>query len=263
MSAEAFDIKLDNGTVRGTLHRPATSAAKAPVVVICRGVFVFAEDAAGLFDDLTQSLNEAGLAVARFEHRCADLILEDFDAHRAVHDLEDAMAIVRWLMRRDDVDKAKIGVIGYSLGAIAATAVLQSLPSIARLCLLGAITAKNLASRLGNGNGNGSLIKPGQVPAAYAASLAGIDSAQEAARDVRPTMVLHGAADRFVAPEVALEYVRALEDAGRPLEHILVARADHTFSSKDGRAACLDLACSFFAAMINEPAAALPSASSA
>jgi uncharacterized protein len=254
MPVEAFELKVESGAVRGSLQMPENirAGASVPAVLMCRGVFVFAEDAGGLFDDLSKALSESGLAVVRFEHRCADLILEDFDAHRAVDDLEDAMAIIRWLMRREDIDKSRIGLIGYSLGAIAATAITQSMPSIARVCLLSATTASNLASRLANGNGAHSFLQPGQVPASYASSLAGIDSAQEIARHQRPTMVLHGAADRFISVDVSLEYVKALADAGRRVNHVLVARADHTFSSRETRAACLELVTDFFRAMVAE-----------
>jgi dipeptidyl aminopeptidase/acylaminoacyl peptidase len=262
-SGETFEIAVENGTVRGALHRPlsASSETPAPAVLLCRGVYIPADDAGGLFDQLSHELVESGLAVLRFDHRCANMILDDFDAHNAVHDIEDAMAALRWLLRQNDIDRARVGVVGFSLGAIAATAVCNNMPSVARLCLLNAMTAASVAPCIAAGigshgsNGNGAQKEAVQLPAAYAASLGGIDSPREAAAHDRPTLVLHGASDRFVPPKVSLEYVRVLMDAKRRVEHVLVARGDHTFSASATRSACVERACDFFKALLSERAA--------
>jgi uncharacterized protein len=270
-SGETFEIAVERGTVRGALHLPATASAESPcaAVLICRGVYVPADDAGGLLEHLCEELVQAGLAVLRFDHRCADMILDDFDVHTAAHDVEDAMAALRWMLRRNDVDQARIGLVGFSLGAIAATAVCNNVPSIARLCLLNALTSRSVANCMSeshaanghNGSNNGR-IESGHLPASYPASLGGIDSAREVAAHERPTLVLHGAADKFVSPSISLEYVRVLLDAKRPVEHALVARGDHTFSGSAARAACVDRVCAFFSALVAERAAE-PAASGA
>src|SRR5262245_192524 len=110
---EAFQIELRGGTVRGVLHRPADSVgAPTAAVLICRGVRNLDEDGHTLLDELASALSQRGLAVARFEHRCADLILDDFDAHTAEHDIEDVSAAYDWLASWTDIDPDRIGLIG-------------------------------------------------------------------------------------------------------------------------------------------------------
>jgi dienelactone hydrolase len=202
------------------------------------------------------------LAVARFEHRCATLILEDFHAHSAAHDVADAAAVYRWLTQRPGIDPARIGVLGHCLGAIAATALARHAPRIERLCLLSATTASHLATRLAAGNGSAPKFDSHQVPSSYGPSLANIDSAAEAAFHDRPTLIVHGAADRFITPKASRELVGALESAGRAVEHVLIARGDHGFTTPATRRACVDRISRFFVAMmVRQPEAAVaPSA---
>jgi uncharacterized protein len=237
--AETFEIQMNPGRVRGTLHRPAADPPWR-TVVMCSGVHVAEEDAVAFFDDLTDRLCQGGLAVARFEARCADLILEDFHAHCSAHDFEDAAAVHRWLIERPEIDRNHLGAIGYSLGALPASMLARRSPHLWRLCLISPTTAADISNRMIKGDGIPAVINPEHLPAAFVPSLAGIDSAQDAAFHARPTLLLHGAADRFVPPEVSFEYVRAFEHARRPAQHILVARADHTFSTDYTRASCLD-----------------------
>jgi hypothetical protein len=67
--------------------------------------------------------------------------------------------------------------------------------------------------------------------------------------------VLHGAADRVVALDVSLEYVEVFMDAKRPVEHMLVARGDHTFGGAIARSACVERVCEFFSVLSADRAA--------
>lgn len=258
-TTESFEIELDGGTVRGTLQRPE-SASEAPVpgVLLCRGVYVASEQAADLLDALAESLCSAGVAVVRFEHRCADLILDDFHAHCVSHDIEDAAAVLAWMLQATSIDATRIGLLGYSLGAIAAAATARRTPAVWGLCLLSGATAAYVAARSGGGNGSTDLVDPLQMPSAYAPSLQGIDSPADAAHHDRPTLIVHGAADRIISPAVSFDYLTAIETSGRRVEHVLVARADHAFAALNTRATCLERVCGFFRAMLEQPAAMTP-----
>src|SRR5262245_25862329 len=120
---ESFEIEVKTGVVRGSLRFPGASSSDspAPAVLICRGLHVEGDDAAGiLFDELTEHLSAADLAVARFEHRSTDLILEDFEAYSVADELDDVQAVQRWLANHVRLDRERIGVIGFGLGAISA-----------------------------------------------------------------------------------------------------------------------------------------------
>ena len=250
-AAQTFEIELGSGAIAGTWHTPDGMSADAPTgaIILCQGVHVAGEEAGEFLEAITQSLVNVGLCVARFEHRCSELILEDFDAHSALHDLEDALAIHRWIEQRPDIDSVRIGVLGYSMGAIAATGLSRRLESINRVCLVAPVTAQYLRERFGESAGGTPNENSPRLPASYLPSLDEIDSSREIAFHDRPTLVIHGAADRYISPTVSLEYVHALELNGRPVEHVLVARADHTFRLPSARAACLDLISRFLSRM--------------
>ncbi len=249
--SETFKLEVGSGAVMGTISLPEAAAAgfRVGAVIVCHGVSAPGESSAEFLDELPASLTDVGLACVRFEHRCADLILEDFDAHSAAHDLDDALAVQRWLRERNDIDASRIGVIGYSLGAMAATAIGKRLESVNRLCLIAPATARHVRAAFGSELTDSPGEREYRLPAAYLPSLEDVDSAAEAVFHDRSTLILHGAADRFIEPAVSVEYQRALEMAGRRVESLLIARADHGFSQPDGRRACLDRVAKFFAAM--------------
>ena len=257
MSApETFQIELNGGTVRGTLQRPSAESPTA-AVLICRGVRPLDEDGHTLLDEVAAALGERGLAVVRFEHRCADLILDDFDAHTAGHDIEDAMAVHRWLASWTDIDPDRIGVIGYSLGAIAATAIASGSKHLSSVCLLNAPTASYLSDRITKNGGLPELLGNGELPNGFVQSLASIDSTCEATSHDRSTLIIHGAADRFIELSASLEYVTALQAAGRRFERILIAQGDHSFSLPDVRACAVECISEFFASLAARPVPAL------
>jgi dienelactone hydrolase len=253
---EQFSIELKGGTLRGTLHRPKGAVGESvPAVLICRGVHVHNDDAAGLFDDLTESLLNENLAVMRFEHRCADLILEDFHVHCIGHDLEDAVAAAQWLTRRNGIDRHRIGVIGYALGAFAACGLCTRISDLAQLCLISPATPADLLNRMTRGNGTPAVLDPTRLPSSYLPSLSKADPLGELVRCSRPVLIVHGAGDRFVMPEVSQAYVEALQKTGSPVDRVLIARGDHIFSGPATRQACLDQVSRYFHALVETPMA--------
>lgn len=252
----AVEIPVATGRLRATLIRPASDPAEPAraAVLICAGLHVSDEDNLTLLDELSRELAKAGIVAATYEPRCADLILDDFHAHTAQHDVEDAVAALDWLARQPGVDAARLGMIGFSLGAIAASALASQRASIRRLCLIGPATAADVAERMVKANGVPAAIDPERLPAAYVPSLEGIDSPAQAAAHDRATLLVHGAADRFVPVEVAMGYQRSLHAAARRCECVLIARASHAFPSDEARQACIERVCRFF----NEPDDAAP-----
>jgi dipeptidyl aminopeptidase/acylaminoacyl peptidase len=89
--------------------------------------------------------------------------------------------------------------------------------------------------------------------------LAGIDSAQEAARHSRPTLLIHGAADQLFFPAASADFINVLEEAGRPFESVLVSRGDHAFADKACREAAIATIVDFFSRMIRAAEPALSS----
>jgi dienelactone hydrolase len=255
---EHAEIEIGGGKVRGTLHKPANGSAGTPfpAVVICRGVHSHGEEAQALIDRLVRELSEHGIAALTFDHRCADLILDDFDVHCAAHDAQDAQAMLCWLLEQPSVDRTRMGALGYSLGAIAAAAVARNNHDLAAACLLAAPTAAFMHERVTKSNGSAGLCNPEHLPAAYLPSMENLDVAKDFAFHNRLSLVIHGAADTAVRPEISLEYQRACEAADHQCQRVLIARGDHTFSAPEARMACVEQVVRFFSSMERRAVAA-------
>ncbi len=101
-------------TLRGTLHTPAGPALARPGIVLCHG-FGGNSNGAG-HPELARTLERAGYVVLRFDFRgCGG---SDGELGRVIclEEVEDVRAAISFLQAQPAVDKAKIGLIGASLG---------------------------------------------------------------------------------------------------------------------------------------------------
>jgi dienelactone hydrolase len=260
INPEPFEISLQGGVIRGSVHRTELRAGGSlmPAIIIVRGVHVSHDDHGGFVDELTAALRDRGFMVVRFEHRCAELILDDFHAHSLSNDLDDIHAVHTWLMSQDGVDGQHVGMIGYSLGAIAVCALAASSQWVERLCLISPASADDLVNRLTRTNGKPAPIDPQHLPAAYLPSLSDRNSPADLTQGERPTLIVHGASDQFIDPHISFEYLQAMQECGRSIEHVLIARADHAYTAPDTRRLCLDAVAGFYTrAFKRQTAAAL------
>lgn len=258
MHSQKFEIPVNGASVCGELHVPATASNDnaAPAVLICRGVTALDDATDRFLAQTCATLAREGVAAARLEHRCAGLILEDFDSHTAQNDIEDAGAVYDWLSSHESVDPRAIGVLGYCLGGIAAAALAGRCRAVARLCLVAACTARHARACLARDRGAYGSMQAANLPQQYLPSLESIDSEQDAAEFEGRTLVIHAAADAVVPLQVSTDFARALRLAKRRVEQIQVARADHSFTSAAAREVCIEHVVRFFRAMIaTEPVA--------
>jgi dienelactone hydrolase len=234
--------------MRGTWHQPASpSAERLPGVLVHRGVPSADETSGDLIDALAAGFAEHGLAALRFEPRSADLLLDDFHRYTLADEVADVLAAMSVMAARPDVDQSRINLLGFGLGAIAASVAAGQSDQIASLALVAPVTGSHLSGRMLKSNGTPAVLGPQQAPAAWIAAAAGIDAPAVAAAARRPALIVHGAADRFIPPHVSNAYLAALQAAGVPVEHILVARADHSFSAPLARAAVVERVARFAA----------------
>lgn len=251
MRTESFVLEAKGGTaegkLRGQVHRPKSSGSDLllPGVLLCRGAALPGDHAQSLLDDLIKGMCETGACVATYEPRCTDLILEDFHSYCVEEDWADATAALNWLSSQPGVSAARLGVVGYSLGA-AAAAYLAHDKNTARVCLLAPAPAGRVEQALKRGNGQ-SLFNADELPDCYLSSLAKMDFAPELVIACKPALIVHGAADRFIPPEVSREIALALENAQRESECLLIARGDHTFSHRPARQVCIEVLAEYFA----------------
>jgi pimeloyl-ACP methyl ester carboxylesterase len=165
--------------------------------------------------------------------------------------IDEASAVLHWLMLRDELDLARVGVLGYSFGSIVAACLARRTDQIARLCLLAPVSAEALLSAAERSDGSALLKSLGLegVAEGFFTDLGALDPMHSAAVHDRPTLILHGAADEDVPAEVSFAYSNAIELAGHQAQHTLVAHADHFFEDEPSRTACLAQVSEFFITM--------------
>ncbi len=241
---EEFAVALNGASVGATLQRPEPSDRDQPLaaVLLCHGLGALTAQTAELFDQITDALVEAGLAVATIGKNATD----SCPLPGGVGSVDAASAVFRWMALRDELDLNRIGVLGYSLGGIIAACLSRRTDQIARLCLLAPMTVDQVTEKQA---GETTHEPAGQL----LGDLASLTPIEDLVVHDRPTLIMHGAADRIVGPEASLAYRRAVELARHKVEHLLVAQADHLFSGAAARSACLDQLTRFFAPMSESP----------
>jgi alpha/beta superfamily hydrolase len=222
--------------MRGMLHEPATgNGARRSAVLLHRGVPGADEPAGDLMETLAGALADAGVTALRFETRVTDLLLADFDAYSVADETADVSAALRWLQERSTVEPADTTLLGFGLGAVAASLVAAADRSLRRLLLLSPVHGGYIASRMLKGNGTPAVLKPEQIPHTWVAGAIESDPLSAATIGEHATLIIHAAADRFIAPDASVPYLAMLEAANRMVERVHIARADHVFSSSDAR----------------------------
>jgi pimeloyl-ACP methyl ester carboxylesterase len=241
MSHEQFDLDVRGGVVSGSLRGPDAAGSHC-TVLLCGDVPGCARSTEELLDKVARALLEGGIAVARFEPRRGDPDC----AEDAASLVQDATAVLAWLTERDEVDGGRIGVFAYGLSAVVAVCLTGGDAPVNGLCLLAPVTSEEALSRLARRDGAEPLLDPEAMTDGYAMSLAALAPIDTIAWHRGPTLVIQGAADRVIAPALARPYLDAAELAGRPIEHELVALADHELTADDLRSVCLASIVRFF-----------------
>ncbi len=243
-----FSVELEGTAVRGRLDlpEPRQEPRAFPTVLLCHGLPSLSPEAGRLHGQLTDALVGAGLAVASI----AEGSTGSPGTRLAVESVDDAAAVFHGLAVREELDLNHIGVLGHSLGAIVAACLAKRTDQIDRICLLAPVTPDHVAARLAIESAADVAARLGgdTVPPGFFDGLEALTPAQDLAAFDRPTLIVHGAADRAVPPTSSTQYRDAILAAGHEVQHVLVAMGDRDFSNETARAACLDRVSQFFAA---------------
>ena len=244
---EEFTVELEPTSVRGRLDLPDTRGGQGPLasVMLCPGLPTVGAETRELYAQLIDALVAAGLAVATITEGSTS----SPGAKLAVESVDDAAAVFHGLSVRDELDLNRISVLAHSVGGITASCLARRTDQIHRICLLAPITAHEIASRL-NGETDDELatrLGGDHVPAGYFDGIDGLRPTEDLAATDRPTLIMHGAADRIAQPELSLAYRDAVASAGHQVEHVLVGHGDHLFANSAARGACMEKVTRFFA----------------
>ncbi len=215
--------------VFGVLHLPEGGAA--PGIIMCHGFTGHKAETHRLFVDAARDFQRHGLAVLRFDFRGSGDSGGEFRDMTVSREIEDAGAALDYFSFRPEVDAARVGVLGLSLGGCVAACLAGRDDRVRALALWAAVAhPEHIRDRLAPNFGSGDVLdmEGWALGRAFLADVSDIRPLHEVGSYQGPSLVMHGTADESVPPSDASDYRVAL---GERCRAHMVEGADHVFSS--------------------------------
>ncbi len=239
-------ISFENEGLRlfGMLHLPDAKPTY-PCVVILHGYTGNRIGNHCLFVKAARNFCEHGIACLRFDFRGSGESQGDFADITLDGEISDATAAIQFLATYDEIDQARVGLLGLGLGGSIAACV-SATNTLTSLALWGpSAFVDYLVERGGHiirdpyawlpENFKEAVKKKGKVDIGgfvrgkpYFESLRQIDPVREIAKYAGPVLIIHGSEDNVVSPvnsEILYDSIRGRRRL------IMIDDADHAFSS--------------------------------
>jgi uncharacterized protein len=244
-------FEVDAQRCHGMLHLPLEPQTQStPCVLLLHGFTGQALEPHRFFIHIARALAKQGIAAFRFDYRGSGNSEGDFSEMTAQRELEDARAALRLLESRPELDRARFGLLGLSMGGMVAalTAGVESFKALSLLAptkpqhMLGVVRQAKTESEINalfDAEFAGSQFPPtirfnssrkvldfggNPVSSAFFKGLLKLDSVASAATHQGASIVIHGSDDQTVPVSIGQEYANALKT--KVLE---IAGGNHTF----------------------------------
>jgi dienelactone hydrolase len=238
-TAEEVQVRTPAGhTLAGTLTMPKQRAARVPAVVTITGSghqdrdeFVAIASGYRLFREVADTLSRRGIAVLRLDDRGIGGSGGDV-AGTTADFADDIRAAVAYLRSRDDIDPARIALVGHSEGGTIAPMVASTDSQLAGVVLLAGTgyTGRRIIDYQIENGVRGSSLPEAQHDSLIAVQKAEFESSMgrnrwmqyfltydpvpTARRVTQPALILNGATDQQVRPEEARLLEAAMKAGG-------------------------------------------------
>lgn len=222
--------------LRGMVHRPSRiSRRRAPGVVFFHGFTGDRMESHWIFIRCARALAQAGIASLRFDFYGSGESEGEFREVTLRGEMADARAAVKYFRRQKGIDSDRVGLCGLSLGGCIAASIAagvqaqalvlwSALAHPARLRELAETSAKPIA-----GGGGALEYDAREISPRFMDDAAKIEPVRSLARFTGPTLIIHPEKDSAVPLSHAEDFFHAA--GARRKEKVIVAGADHTFSS--------------------------------
>ena len=129
-------------SLAGTLSAPAGRTGRAPAVILVGAPGRQDRDEVTgdipVFGLLANALADAGFVVVRYDKRGAGRSGGRVESATLADYVGDALSVVRWLRQRPEVDRDRVGIVGYAEGGATALLAAAQEKHVATVCLLAA-----------------------------------------------------------------------------------------------------------------------------
>ncbi len=222
MRRESIRVPLRDITLHGLLYRPV-KAGRRPALVLLHGWGPADMNGAEVLDESARSLAEAGYVTLSLSMRGWPETGGEDDA--GAEQPADTVGAVEWLAERPNVDPARIGLVGFSQGGQV------SLLAAARGASVRALVAWYPVTDVERWGATSTEreVREWYVPEVCSTGNGPRDrSPVHVAEKIDvPVLLIHGDRDDRVPTEQSRLMERALQDAGRRVEMLLVPGMEH------------------------------------
>ena len=257
MNETPVTFKSHGQQVVGMWHRPA-GRGPFPAVLFLHGFTGSKVEAHRLFVLQARALAAAGIAALRFDFRGSGDSAGEFQEMTVAGECADARAAIRWLRKQPSVDRARIGLLGFSLGGLVAAFTLEAERSIKTAAFWSPVAhpRERLAARMspeaaadlrrhGSADNGGWL-----VGAAFLRELGRLNPLKAVRRVKTSVLLISGTNDETVPMHHAADYHKVFTQAGSDCTLHAVQGADHCFSSRAWTAEALAVTARWFTARL-------------
>ena len=253
MTIRMIEFQTTKGTLRGALHLP-DAPGQVPGVLLLHGFTGHRNESHAMFVKMSRRLEQCNIASLRFDFYGSGESDGDFKEVTLPGELHDAQRALEFLEGIEAVDARCIGVLGMSMGAAVAAALAGRSPSIRSVVLWGAVARiRRLFEASMTPETWDRLHREGFLD--YRANLLGkglfdtmdeIDPRAELRKTNAPCLIVHGEGDETVPPDDAELLFAAAQPSGRRVEKVIIAGADHTFSSVENERRVIEMTADWF-----------------
>ncbi len=230
MDQRAIEVDHGGRTIRGMVYLPA-GGRRAPAVLFLHAFTGQRIESGFMFVQLARALAQLGVAAVTFDFLHSGESDGSFDQMLVSGQLADARRMTQWLQSQPFADRARLGVLGFSLGGLTAACLCARVTAYGALVLIAPTTVENLCRVAGESRANGPpSVGPHELNPGFFDDLRRFDPVGDCVANPRPTLIVQGSADAAVPPDVAAQFETALRQAGTPVQAESVPEADHNFS---------------------------------
>ena len=271
LNEHSIHFEVQGQRIWGMLHLPLEVNAPVPAVILLHGFTGQRMEPHRLFVLFSRLLAEHGIASMRFDFRGSGESEGAFDEMTPTREVEDAVAAYHFLRSRPEIDGARLGLLGLSMGGmVAALSVAQPGLAFKALSLWapahptvwlgpmpkGTPAAHVWAAYQGRPDNTPGVLGYDQasdrmdfsgnpVSIGFFEDLLQLDSWQTVTQHQGPALVVHGNADPTVPLAVGEAYAKALEARGPTALHV-IPNGLHTFETVSAQREAHQVTLEFF-----------------
>ncbi|GAA4878204.1 alpha/beta fold hydrolase [Paenibacillus vulneris] len=233
-------IQSEYAELAATLHYPASTGSKNPIIIIAHGFIGNRIGVDRLFVKAAREFSEQGYMVLRFDFAGCGESSGDYGSGGLDAMIDQTRSVIDYALKIDCVDPARVILLGHSLGGAVAVLTAARDKRIKSLVLWSAVAhpfndiikiigkkTYEEAVQLGSSDYLGYSFKP-----AYFESLAGHQPLEQTRKFTGDVFVVHGTNDDVIPVDYCFLYQKLfwLRSQGQ-CDKEVIFQADHTYSS--------------------------------